>query len=294
MRPVENRKYKETANPNAAQNFPYLVREVSHGRSTPFDPGFHVMHWHDDFQFLFVAEGMISLKTLQDELVIKSGEAVFINKDIVHCIESDAAAHYYNFLFPAGQLRFYPGCPANEDLSLVLDGKSLPLCYLARDAEWERQALDCLETLADYTRHKPEPYAFHILVQIFQLLLLLRKNAPLSPHPKQGDSNAIRTEQVLQYMAAHYSEDITLDDLAKSAHCSKSACLRAFHLTMNTTPYTYLLEYRIEQAALLLHETLEPVGNIAATVGFHQVSLFGKYFKAKTGKTPKEYREMRR
>ena len=51
----ENReKYIETANPNAAGDFPYMVREVAGGKSLTVDPAFHVMHWHADLQFLLV------------------------------------------------------------------------------------------------------------------------------------------------------------------------------------------------------------------------------------------------
>ena len=101
---------------------------------------------------------------------------------------------------------------------------------------------------------------------------------------------AVRTRRILQYIAAHYAEDITLDALAACANCSKSACLRAFRATLQTTPYKYLIEYRLEQAALLLRQTNAPVAAIAEAVGFHHVSLFGKSFKAKTSETPKAYR----
>jgi len=45
-------------------------------------------------------------------------------------------------------------------------------------------------------------------------------------------------------------------------------------------------------AAQLLKTTREPVGNIAASVGFRQMSHFGKCFKEKTGYSPKAYREV--
>ena len=50
------------------------------------------------------------------------------------------------------------------------------------------------------------------------------------------------------------------------------------------------IEYRLEQAALLLRQTNEPIASIAEAVGFHHFSLFGKSFQAKTGETPKQYR----
>ena len=83
-----------------------------------------------------------------------------------------------------------------------------------------------------------------------------------------------------------------MTDLSISASISKSECSRCFKLSMNTTPYKYLTEYRLSKAAQLLKKTNEPIGNIAAAVGFPQMSHFGKCFKEKMGCSPKAYREM--
>ena len=53
----------------------------------------------------------------------------------------------------------------------------------------------------------------------------------------------------LNYIKEHYTEAITLGDLAQSARVSKSECLRCFKLSMQDTPYHYLLEYRLQAAA---------------------------------------------
>ena len=95
----------------------------------------------------------------------------------------------------------------------------------------------------------------------------------------------------LRYIHDHYTEHISLADIAKSANVSESETLRCFKLCMQMTPYRYLLELRLERAAKLLRETDEPVTNIADMVGFSQVSYFGKCFKTKTGHSPNEYRE---
>lgn len=81
------------------------------------------------------------------------------------------------------------------------------------------------------------------------------------------------------FIEEHFSEDITLSDLSASANISKSECSRCFKISLNTTPYKYLEEYRLSKASELLRETVEPVGNIATAVGFHQMSHFGKCFK---------------
>lgn len=50
-------KYINSVNLNQNTNFPYLVLNVINGNSYPRNPGFRVMHWHEDIQFIYVLDG---------------------------------------------------------------------------------------------------------------------------------------------------------------------------------------------------------------------------------------------
>lgn len=56
--------FLHSVNLNAGSAFPYLVLEVVDDQSYPGNPGFQVMHWHEDLQFIYVLEGAIEIKTL--------------------------------------------------------------------------------------------------------------------------------------------------------------------------------------------------------------------------------------
>ena len=64
-----------------------------------------------------------------------------------------------------------------------------------------------------------------------------------------------RMQQFLRCIEQRYPEDLTLEDIAQSASVSKSECLRCFQMTLQTTPYKYLMEYRLSKAAELLEKT---------------------------------------
>ena len=96
----------------------------------------------------------------------------------------------------------------------------------------------------------------------------------------------------LGYIEKNYGEEISLEQLSKSGNVSKSECLRCFKTSMQTTPYKYITEYRLSQAAILLRSTNMPIGDIASNVGFRQISHFGKCFREKTGYSPREYRAL--
>lgn len=57
----------------------------------------------------------------------------------------------------------------------------------------------------------------------------------------------IRMQKFLRYIEQHYSEDLTFEDLAASVNVSKTECLRCFKLSLQTTPYKYLVEYRLSK-----------------------------------------------
>ena len=62
----EREKYINSINLNSQTDFPYLVLDVVNDRSYPRNPGFHVMHWHEDLQFGYVLEGAVVLETLDE------------------------------------------------------------------------------------------------------------------------------------------------------------------------------------------------------------------------------------
>lgn len=112
--------------------------------------------------------------------------------------------------------------------------------------------------------------------------------------PTEEDPVSMRMRRFLEYIEEHLDQDISLEEMAASAGVSKTEALRCFHKTLQTTPYSYVMEARLSKAADLLAETGLPVGEIASRTGFNQQSYFGKRFKEKMGVTPLEYRRKMR
>ena len=101
-----------------------------------------------------------------------------------------------------------------------------------------------------------------------------------------------RLKQCLQFIHLHYSDDISLENIANVANISKSECCRNFHKFFNLTPFDYLLQYRIQQACILLLHTDDSINQIASKTGFHDQSYFSKIFKRLMGMTPSRYRNV--
>lgn len=284
-------KYINSVNLNIDTDFPYLVLDVINDKSYPRNPGFQVMHWHEDLQFIYVLSGAIEVKTLDNSFPIAAGEGVFINKNVVHFVKRAGECHYNSFIFPAHFLEFSFDSPAKVFVDSVTETEQFQVFPFTNRTDWGEKALSILQQLSELEKNKTEFYIYEVLVLLVSLWLAIRKNITLPPEQQENIMN-IRMQKFLRYIEQHYPEDLALEDLAASANVSKTECLRCFKVSLQTTPYKYLIEYRLSKAALLLKKTDEPIGNIVSSVGFHQLSHFGKCFKEKTGYSPREYRNI--
>jgi AraC-like DNA-binding protein len=82
--------------------------------------------------------------------------------------------------------------------------------------------------------------------------------------------------------------NITLDDIATAAGLSRYHFLRIFHSSCGTTPYSYLLQRRLQ----LARESLRAgslIADVAVDTGFFDQSHFSRRFKSAFGITPRQY-----
>ena len=283
--------YINSVNLNADSDFPYLVLDVINDQSYPRNPGFHVMHWHEDLQFIYVLDGEIEIKTLYTLVQVNKGSGIFINKNVIHLVNKRTpSCHYNSFVFPDYFLKFYFGSPATVFVERIVGKDELSICCFPKEMDWCKSILSVLSQLADLENRKTEFYVYQVLCLLSTLWLEVCKNIQV-PSKNTDTVTGIRMQIFLQYISEHYGENISLDRLAESANVSKSECLRCFKASLQTTPYKYLTEYRLSKAAELLKNSDEPIGTIADSVGFRQISHFGKCFREKTGFSPRDYRK---
>lgn len=283
--------YINSVNLNLQTDFPYLVLNVEDDVSYPLNPGFRVMHWHEDLQLIYVIKGAICVKTLEEEEIISAGEGVFINKNLVHMVEKIDSCKYKSFVFPDYFVSFYFGSPAARLTQNITEDTGISLVVLYDSKQWCHQALSTLRELVEIEEgERSSLYPYEVLSRLSRLWLLMLKNITASDYHPESVTQA-RTRQFLQYIESHYQEEVTLGDLAGSAGVSKSECLRCFKTTLQTTPYKYLMDYRLSKAARLLKETDLTISEIATQTGFNGQSYFGKCFREKMNCSPSEYRK---
>ena len=99
-----------------------------------------------------------------------------------------------------------------------------------------------------------------------------------------------RVKGALTYIASHYNEPITLEDISDSVHISKSECCRFFKKQMGMTIFDYILYLRIQNSLPLLKKE-DSITEVAAKVGFSSPSYYSQIFKRYMKCTPMEYKK---
>ncbi len=99
-------------------------------------------------------------------------------------------------------------------------------------------------------------------------------------------------ERVIQSIHENYGEQITVDDMARTAMYSKFHFTRIFQRVTGLTPGRFLSAVRLQKAKQLLTSTSWKVTDISQIVGYTSVGTFSSRFSYSVGLPPTTYRQM--
>lgn len=252
-------------------------------------------HWHDDFEFIIITAGCAHIHVEKTCISLHQGDAVLINSGVLHSvncgIKENALCH---------SLVFHPRLIGGSVDSVfwqklvypLTQDKSFRYQYFDHRVSWQAEVIDDMSKAWSAFAHELddyENYVRYLLSRAFRTLNLSRQTFSANM-TEQEYLSAERTKKMMQYVHEHYTEELTLEQIANSVAVSKSVCLRCFRQVIGTTPIRYVVEYRIEKAADLLITTKKRVNEIAILCGFSDISYFTKCFRELKGSTPLEYR----
>ena len=107
---------------------------------------------------------------------------------------------------------------------------------------------------------------------------------------KRLDDIDDRVLRVMAYVKDNVQQEMTSELLAGIACVTKAHLGRMFRETLGCSPIQFVLRTRLQHAQRLLVTTSRSIVDIAAEVGFNDVSYFVRLFRQKIGFTPQEYR----
>lgn len=249
-------------------------------------------HWHTELEFVFIESGIVTFWVGEKQFALSEGNGVFINSKTLHRCYSPVGAVIPNFVC-------MPSFIAAEDsfiyhkYILPVISSSLIFQIFHREVPWQAEALSLIRLIiAVQDCISSCELATASLIQM--LWLKIYENADITytkDYANDSVSSQARLQLMMQYIHQNYSHDISLDDIAGQAKISKSTVLNLFHKYLHITPINYLINYRLNEAALLLSKTEKKVNTISIETGFNNVDYFCRLFKKHYNLTPTEYRK---
>lgn len=134
-------------------------------------------------------------------------------------------------------------------------------------------------------------------IKILELLLYLEalslpENGEEKPYFYKSQVEKVKAIQ--RFLTAHMAENFTQEELAARFDISMTSMKLCFKSIYGTTIGGYLLQYRMNQAAVLLQTArMCTVAEIAGQVGYDSPSKFAMAFRKLMGMSPTEYRSRR-
>lgn len=126
------------------------------------------------------------------------------------------------------------------------------------------------------------------LYELFAFLLRCGREA-VQVEPMEVEEAEI--QEAAQYIYHHFSEPLTLDEVAGRVHMTPTYFSRKFKRVTGIGYKEYLNHVRLKEAARLLLETDLSVTGIALACGFSDGNYFGDLFKKEKGISPRMYRK---
>lgn len=119
-----------------------------------------------------------------------------------------------------------------------------------------------------------------------------QKAKRLSPRDESDKVDELPpAERAIQFIRAHLSEDICVDDIAQETHLNAQYLMRLFKKETGYSVLEFMTNERMAKAKELLESTVLSVTQVASNVGYDNYSYFSKVFKVYTNMTPSQYRK---
>ena len=258
-----------------------------------------VLHWHEEMEITLIQDGTSDYKVGQEVFKANAGDIILIPPYCTHSaceipgktMISDSIVFHPDYLGANNQ-----DFSATNYLRPMAEGQ-LQMQEVIRDgdagyAEIKDTFLRALECF----KNKPPFYEMLLKEKLLHILILLFSYGYI----RESDDSHITSENrrhiksALEYITDHYSEKISISEMAQLAGFSENYFMSLFRQYVGMSCIQYINHYRVQKAAHALEETTKPVSEIAMIHGFDNISYFNLQFRRVFGMTPREFRSYRK
>lgn len=256
------------------------------------------IHWHNDLEINLIWEGEAVFQVYQKSYRVRTGEGFLLNRNVPHSCSSPGNEHvrYSTILVRPDFLYGDFGSDVERKcFQPFLQNSAIPCIYLTGFDENGKEILQKLNQVEEAFDRKRFCYELKIkglLCEAFAMILYGHRQE-LTKFVPENLQELERLEKMLNYLNMHFTEVISLQDLADQVHLSREVCCRLFKKMTGKTITGYLEEYRVNKSFSLVQSGQYSMTQITEMVGFSNPSRFASAFRKRFGCNPGEYNSVK-
>jgi len=238
------------------------------------------LHFHEEYAICVIERGRYEFHYAGNREQVTAGSMVLINPGEVH---SGHALDEKGWSYRA----FYPGVTLMKQIARDITGTDWEMPTFTAPQIRDPQLSQQLGTLHRAIEHSKVRLVKDTILRE-AMGLLIRKHASNQSNKLclTANNRAIRNAQ--DYLQSHYSDDVSLDNIAGEVGLSPYHLSRTFKQVVGLPPYKYLIQIRIQRARVLLMSGMS-IADVASEVGFADQSHLTKWFKRIIGVPPGQF-----
>lgn len=282
---------REQFHPNLEDDFPCIT---SHVKINEYRNGIVPWHWHEEVELFYIEDGILEYNFPNGKLIFSKGSGGFVNSNLIHQTKCHASnTLQYLHIFNTSLIGGSPGSRIERKFIFpVINAPQIDIVPLSPDIPEQAELLKELRA-SFYLNNDAPDYEItlrnalsKIWYGFFKIIIPFLSSQSVSN--KVND----KLKAMIIYIHEHYSEKLSVKQIASAAFISERECFRIFQNYLYITPVEYLKNYRIQKACYLLVKTSESITSVGLSCGFESSSYFIKTFREKIGCTPQSYRKM--
>lgn len=246
-------------------------------------------------ELFYMESGQLKYHTPNETMVFSAGWAGMVNSNVLHITEIQThkekniqLLHIFEPKLLAGD----HGCRIEQKYIMpIITSSQIEIIPLSPKVSEQAVVIDLIRR-AFFLSEEEFGYEIKIREALSQIWLhLFQICAPiLQDKTQSANGTDDKIKRMMVHIHEHYSEKISIPELAEVAFLSERECYRAFQNHLHMTPVEYIKSYRIQRARQMLADTQTPITEIGYACGLGNPSYFGRIFRELTGYTPLEYR----
>lgn len=249
-------------------------------------PGFAYAYGsHAGLELVFAVHGRAELALAGRRYTLTECDAAIVPTQVPHLERLHSRQQGYHLLW----LRVSPDHLAMHSSSYSRGNRF----QLVRGASIPRSGAigRCFEAAAEEAAERGTLWFQLVRARLLEgLVLAIRHIQAHGPGQDPMKSRQSTVDVAKVFLQSHFSQELTLEAIAKEVFLSPNYFSSLFTQTEGKTVFEYLHEVRIDEAKRLLAETDLPIRQIARRVGIPSASYFCRLFRRTTGASAKDFR----